>query len=206
MHYWSILHSEGLKELWIRAGVGDSTRYIPVHILAPRIGQELCCLLPLSHTLTGCDYTSKVGTKNAALNANPSEYLKIFDSGPSCTDDFTAACEAYLVQVLKRNTTCTTMDQLRNYIYHHSKRVSLDQLPPNSHAREQHIRRAYYATYQIMILLHPHNPTLLIPVVFGFKKTDEILLPIKGLIPVPEEYTFYYSVIRFQIFRVNRGT
>ena len=22
MHYWSILHSEGLKELWIRAGVG----------------------------------------------------------------------------------------------------------------------------------------------------------------------------------------
>ena len=47
MHYWSILHSEGLKELWIRAGVGDSTRYISVHILAPRIGHELCYLLPL---------------------------------------------------------------------------------------------------------------------------------------------------------------
>ena len=26
---------------------------------------------------------------------------------------FAASCDAYLVQVLKRNTTCTTMDQLR---------------------------------------------------------------------------------------------
>ena len=96
MHYWGILHSEGLKELWVRAGVGDTTRYIPVHILAPRIGQELCYLLPLVHTLTGCDYTSKVGIKYAALNVNPSEYLRNFDSGQSCTDDFVASCEAIL--------------------------------------------------------------------------------------------------------------
>ena len=132
-----------------------------------------------------------MGTKYAALNANPSEYLRNFDSGQSCTDDFVASCEAYLIQVLKRNTTCTTMDQLRNYIYHHSKGVSFNQLPPTSHAVEQHIRRAYYATYQMMTLLriHRHSPTVLNPTVFGFKKTDEILLPIKGLRPIPEEYT-----------------
>ena len=40
MHYWGILHSEGLKELWVRAGVGDTTRYIPVHILATRIDKN----------------------------------------------------------------------------------------------------------------------------------------------------------------------
>ena len=135
--------SAPVQDLWVRAGVGDTTRYIPVHILAPRIGQELCYLLPLVHTLTGCDHTSKVGIKYAALNVNQSEYLRNFDSGQSCTDDFVASCEAYLVQVLKRNTTCTTIDQLRNYIYHHSKGVSLDQLPPTSHVIERHIRRAY---------------------------------------------------------------
>ena len=162
----------------------------PVHILAPRIGQELCYLIPLLHTLTGSDYTSKVGTKYAALNANPSEYLNCFDSGPNCTEHFTASCcEVYLVQVLTRNTTCTTMGQLRNYIYHHSKGVSLDQLPPTSHAIEQHIRRAYYATYQMMTSLHPQNTTVLNPVVFGFKKTDDILLPTNSLRPIPEEYT-----------------
>lgn len=144
MHYWYILHSEGLvRELWIRAGVGDSTRYIPVHIVAPRIGKELCYLLPVVHTLTGCDCTSRVGTKHAALNANPFEYLKAFDSGPSCTDDFAASWEAYVVQMLKKNTTSTMMNQLKNHIYHHSKGVSLDQLPPTSHAEQQHIHRAY---------------------------------------------------------------
>ena len=148
MHDWSILHSAWSKRTLDKSRCWgfNKLRYISVHILSPRIGQELCYLLPLLHTLTTCDYTSKVGTKYAALNANPSEYLKNFDSGPSCTDDFTASCEAYLVQVLKRNTTCTTMDQL-SYIYHHNKGISLDQLPPNSHAIEQHIRRAYYATY-----------------------------------------------------------
>jgi hypothetical protein len=40
MHYWDILHSEGLRELWIRACVSDSKRYIPVHILAPKNGKE----------------------------------------------------------------------------------------------------------------------------------------------------------------------
>ena len=81
------------------------------------------------------------------------------------------------------------MDQLRNYIYHHSKGVSLDQLPPTSHVIGQHIRRAYYATYQMVTSLHRHSPTVLNPTVFCFKKIDEILLPIKGLRPVPEEYT-----------------
>jgi hypothetical protein len=41
MHYWNIFLSGDLKELWIRACVGDSKSYIPVHILALRIGKEL---------------------------------------------------------------------------------------------------------------------------------------------------------------------
>jgi hypothetical protein len=86
MHYLDILHSEGLREFWIRAGVVGKRIYIPVHILAPRIGKELWYLLPLVHTLTGCDCTSKAGTNHAALN---------------CTDEFVASCETYLVQVLK---------------------------------------------------------------------------------------------------------
>ena len=94
-HYWGIYHREGLRELWIRAGVKDSTRYSPVHILAPRIGKELCYLLPLVHTFIGCDYTSKVETKHTALNAIPCKYLKDFDSGPNYSDDFMASCEAY---------------------------------------------------------------------------------------------------------------
>ena len=81
------------------------------------------------------------------------------------------------------------MDQLRDYIYHHSKGVSLDMLHPTSNAVQEHIHRAYYATYQMVTLLQPHKPTLLNPIALGFKKTDELLLPVKGVKPIPEEYT-----------------
>jgi len=37
--------------------------------------------------------------------------------------------------------------------------------------------------------MQPNKPTLLNPVAFGFKKTDELLLPVKGVKPIPEEYT-----------------
>ena len=123
----------------------------------------------------------KVGTKHAALIANPCEYLKYFNSNPSFTDDFAASCEAYLVQVLKRNTTCITMDQFRVYIYHHSKGITLDQLPQTSYPIHQHIRRAYYATYQMVILLHLGSTKIIKPTNFGFKQSNELFLPIKGI-------------------------
>jgi len=42
MHYWSILKAHGLKELWIKVGLGMTARYIPLHTLATRMGTEKC--------------------------------------------------------------------------------------------------------------------------------------------------------------------
>ena len=44
-----------LPELWLRAGVGDSTRYVPLHTLFDILGRQLCEVLPAVHSLTGCD-------------------------------------------------------------------------------------------------------------------------------------------------------
>lgn len=71
LHFSQIFKTHGMFELWMRAGVGDSIRYIPVHVLAGKQGHELCDVLPAVHALTGCDITSKFGTKLAALKANP---------------------------------------------------------------------------------------------------------------------------------------
>jgi hypothetical protein len=68
LYYWKQFHENGLKELWQKAGVGDSTRHIPLHTLASCIGDDLCQNLPAIHTLTGCDYTSKFGTKYMAVH------------------------------------------------------------------------------------------------------------------------------------------
>ena len=91
--------------------------------------------------------------------------------------------------MLKRTTTCIAMDQLRVYIYHHSKGITLDQLPPTSYAIQQHIRRAYYATYQMVTLLHLGSTKIIKPTNFGFKQSNGLLLPIKGIRQIPKEYS-----------------
>ena len=67
LYFNTDLKTNRLPELWMRAGVGDFTRYIPLHLIFER-RPELCCVLPAIHILTGCDTTSKVGTKLSALN------------------------------------------------------------------------------------------------------------------------------------------
>ena len=74
---------KGLEELWIRAGVGENTRYVPLHTMNGKLGNDLCRVLPALHSLTGCDITSKVGTKKSALKANPERLLMHFGKLPT---------------------------------------------------------------------------------------------------------------------------
>ena len=102
----------GLSELWVRAGVGDTTRYIPLHTLFQCLGHQLCGILPAVHSLTGCDVTSRVGTKKAALKAEPEKFLKYFGSSPALTASAIQKAEHYLVKVLKRGSDATNFVDL----------------------------------------------------------------------------------------------
>ena len=54
LYYWSLLRNNGLQECWIRVGVANTTRYIPIHTLADNFGQ-LIQFLPAIHALTWTD-------------------------------------------------------------------------------------------------------------------------------------------------------
>lgn len=143
-HYWEAFKSEGLlttlDQDWCRK---FNQIYSCTHISVKGWTRLILChLLPLLHT-TGCDYTSKVGTKLASLKVDLMKYFRDLHFGSSCPD-FIASCEAYLVQLLKKKTTFTTMNQLRNYTYHHSRDVDVEQLPPTSHAIQLHMRRVIF--------------------------------------------------------------
>ena len=43
------------------------------------------------------------------------------------------------------------------------------------------------APQPLMNAAYAHKPTLLNPIAFGFKKTDELLLPVKCVKPIPED-------------------
>ena len=165
----------------MRGGVANSTRYIPIHTLAQRLGIDVCKVLPAVHTLTGCDTTSKVGTKAAALKVNPTLYLK--DFGKNMQTDIDKA-EEYLVQVVKAGTQLKTMDALRYHLYHRSKNLAYHDLPATSRSIALHIQRSLYATYiQINCL---KNPTL-DPCQYGYGYCNELLVAYKGMELLPDD-------------------
>ena len=142
------------------------------------------------HVLTGCDYTSKIRTKHAALMTNPKHYLEHFGTK---TDQSTIdKAEEYITQVLKKGTNFKKMDQLRNELYHHSKSVSLQQLPPTSSATRLHILRAVYkhATNEMVSLLSTTHDRL-DPTQYGFEEVDDLLTPKMDANPIPEEFATY---------------
>ena len=114
----STFSNNGLKELWVKGGKGNTTRYIPIHTLFQRLGRDLCSVLPALHRLKSCDVTSKIGTKKAALNANPCIHLTSFGSLPFTSKDIIAA-ERFLVNVLNRNRAQINYDELKRLFIQH---------------------------------------------------------------------------------------
>ena len=106
LHYTPLFIKSGLTELWLKYGVGPKVRFIPLHILITRRDQNLLDVLLKVHILTGCDVTSKIGTKSAALKSDPHMHLKNFAENELLKSTFIDA-ELYLIKTLQSNSTST---------------------------------------------------------------------------------------------------
>ena len=76
--------------------------------------------------LAGCDVTSKIGTKSAALKSEPHVYLKNFGEN-ELLESFTDA-ELYHIKVLQSNSTSATFDELRYELYSKKKKKKKNSL------------------------------------------------------------------------------
>ena len=180
LFYMPIFFQEGLKELWVWAGRGTTTRYAPLHIWNARLGPDLCAVLPALHSLTGCDITSKIGTKKAALKADPEIHLRGFGTTTPLTSAMIQNAEQYLVKVADVGSKSGNFLELRAYQFHFAKSTSHQNLPPTSQGLEDHIHRAFYNAYTTM---HALDRQLNIeigdfdPVDYGFTLENGHLLP-----------------------------
>ena len=175
LYYWSILQSIGHQDCWVKFGVSNTTRYIPLHTLAERIG-SLTKFLPSVHALTGNDIISKFGTKFSALKISPEKYLTYFGKKPDGLDInmVLADAEQFLVQVLKPGSKCKSLDELRHYMYHYNKSTTIDKLPPTSCAARSHLLRAFLSAFE---QTNCHTRLKLNPLKYGFKYEDGLLVP-----------------------------
>ncbi|KAK5886569.1 hypothetical protein CesoFtcFv8_017591 [Champsocephalus esox] len=106
----------GLKELWLVRNSGVRRSILPLHDICLALGDELTKCLPALHALTGCDTTSKISTKLAALNAvrkpENSSLILNFDS-PQLTENAIQLADTFLVKCLKPSTDLKTFDDLQ---------------------------------------------------------------------------------------------
>ena len=55
LFHYSVLN---FIELWFHTGTGKKRRFIPMHVIAEKLSEEIIRVLLAFHTLTGCDSTS----------------------------------------------------------------------------------------------------------------------------------------------------
>ena len=67
-----------VNKIWAKFGILERQRHVPVHQLAEILGTEKSRALLKAHILTGCDVTSKIGSKTAAFNTCPEKYLRLW--------------------------------------------------------------------------------------------------------------------------------
>jgi len=161
LYYVPMFRKKGLKELWVRAGRGNTTRFVPLHILHNRQGNDLCMVLPALHSLTGGDITSKIGTKKAALQSNPEIHLQGFGTSAEISPVQIQHAERYLVNVVKSGSNASNFTDLRRELFHFSKSTSHQNLSPTSHGLEPHIRRAFFNAYVTMYRMFLTDSTVL---------------------------------------------
>ena len=89
------------KEVWIMFAAGEKSRFLPMHILFQKLGPSLCKVIFKARVLSGCDVTSKLGTKQASLNAKPDVYIRQLGEDNQLTIDEMKNAETYLIKLLQ---------------------------------------------------------------------------------------------------------
>ena len=132
-------------------------------------------VLPAVHALSGCDTTSKVGTKKSALQAAEEtghEQLHSFRKLP-LSDDMVIAAEKFLVDCVSTSDKVDTFDELRFQKYHKKNfQLDFEKLPCTSKCIRLHIRRAYLQCYRWIHVASMENIDLS-PIDYGYSVDED---------------------------------
>ena len=170
-------------------GLGMAPEIIPdisqYHIMYQKLGANFFSVLLNAHVLTGCDMTSKVGTKESTIKVKPDTLLHAFDS----TDEinFLRQSDEYLVKVVSPTTRCT-FDELRfeNYTV---KKASLRNLSPTSSSIKGYLYRCFFIIQKQTSICNK-TESHADPCEFGWVIDSATThRPEKMLLSVPEYYT-----------------
>ena len=120
-----------INKIWVKFGILERQRHTTVYQLTEILGTKKSRVLHKANILTGCDVTSKIGSKTAAFKACTEKYL--YDFGEQFHDYRLQLAEKYLVKVIEPNIAAKSFDDLR-YMTYTTRKTLFSELPPTSSA------------------------------------------------------------------------
>ena len=150
------------------------------------LGPQQCKIVLKAHVLTGCDVTSKVGTKFTAPNSEPEKYLMSFGEMDEPSNESLQAAEKYLVEVVNKNSKCDNFNDLK-YHFRKSLGKSLAELPPSSSCINGHLLRCHNFVRLLANLLTGRGTAMEVTS-YGWQRIESVLYPDKCLLFMPREY------------------
>ena len=135
----------GLQDLWFH----HNGSAIPLHESFESLPIEVVRVLPAIHALTGCDTTSKVGTKLQAFHADhKSEDFILAELGNGVLNDsMILSAEKFLLDCMSWTPTTRlvdTFDEFRYEQYHARQALSIDKIACISKTLVKQINWAYF--------------------------------------------------------------
>ena len=129
-----------------------SSREVSLHQLVHKIDTNVIDVLPAVHALSGCDTTTKTGTKKSTFQTakeSGEEYLKSFAKSPINDDIVTSAEKFLVVECLSNDKNIQTFDHLCFQTYHKkSFQLDLEKLPCMSNSIQLHIKCSFLQCYR----------------------------------------------------------
>ncbi len=180
-HFTVTWRDLGLQELWLVRNSGMKRSILPLHDICTALGDKLTKCLPALHALTGCDTTSKIATKYAALNTvrkpGNSTLLLNFNS-PQLTECSIQMAETFLVKCLKSTTDLETFNDLRLDAFNNNAlKMDLERTACTSTNARKHINRSYYQL-QLWVQAPFRDATLTMNAeAHGFERRGSSLVP-----------------------------
>ena len=149
------LHS--LKELWLKTGTKKKKdlRYISINKICEKLGDSLTKLLPVLHSITGCDSVSSfadIGKKTAfnhlKSNAEEFETLQSFGNSPELDVDgsFIEPVFKFICTLYNKDFTSGDINTLRFQLFSKKGQVG-KRLPLTLDSLLLDLRRANYQCY-----------------------------------------------------------
>jgi 5'-3' exonuclease len=185
LHFYSKMTN--IDELWFQTGsitsVKDGRKFIPVHDLYNSLGAEMANILPVAHSLAGCDTTSSyfgIGKKTVykILKQNTTKYQTLTNLASSDVDTCVEAGRLLVANLYDPKGSAKSVHRDLNKLRVKlalSKDSSLVKLPPSEAAFRQHILRV---AFQVYVWTHANEakPPPRSPLEYGWRNENKYLM------------------------------